>query len=378
MGLVISLPFKRSGTHSNVKTPDHGGDAWAVSSRLAIPVTSIMDFSASVNPLGTSTLAAKAIEGGIQSLPFYPDKDCSRLRDAISLYLQDVSSENILVGNGSTEIIHLFSQVFLERGDEAIVLQPTFSEYEYAIDRNRAKPVASRMRKGFKLDADALLSRITPRTKAIFLCNPNNPTSTTHDRNGVEEILEEAAKRKIMVLLDECFMEFVEDYDHLSFSRESKNYENLIVLRSLTKVFGLAGLRVGYAIGSKKTITHLSNFKVTWSVNTLAQAAGVAALNDEDYLKETKRLIRNERAYLTESLPKIGVSITPPKANFMLAELHGQMTASELKQRLLTHRILIRDCSGFRGLGSRFMRLAVRKREDNLALIQALKELLRN
>jgi threonine-phosphate decarboxylase len=223
-----------------------------------------------------------------------------------------------------------------------------------------------------------VLKSLTPKTRAIFLCNPNNPTSTTLNRNGVQEIIEEAAMRRIMILLDECFIEFVEDCERLSFSRDSKDHENLIVLRSLTKVFGLAGLRVGYAIGNKKTITHLNNCKVTWSVNTLAQVAGIAALNDQEYLATTKHLIRKERAYLSESLPRIGVCITPPQANFILASLQGRMTAPELKERLLTNRILIRDCSGFKGLGSRFVRFAVRNREDNMALLRALEDVLRN
>jgi len=369
--------FRHSGTYSDVRLPDHGGDVWDVSSLLDIPVTSIVDFSASVNPLGTSPLAADAIRSAIRFLPFYPDNDCSRLKDAIASYIEGVSSENILVGNGSTEIIHLFSQAFLGPGDEAIILQPTFSEYEYAITQNGAKPIAVQMEKGFRLDVEVLLNSVTPRTRAIVLCNPNNPTSTTLSKSDVEEIVKEAAKRRIMVILDECFIEFVEDYGRRSLSRDSKDLENLVVLRSLTKVFGLAGLRIGYALGNKKTMILMNKFKVTWSINTLAQVAGVAALGDAGYLDETKRLIRKERTYLKESLSKIGISITPPKANFILANLEGRMEAPELKQRLLTRRILIRDCSAFRGLDSRFVRLSVRTRKDNMALLRALREELR-
>jgi threonine-phosphate decarboxylase len=233
------------------------------------------------------------------------------------------------------------------------------------------------MKDGFKLEADLLLKSITPRTKAIFLCNPNNPTSTILGRSAVEAIVDEAAKRKIMVLLDECFIEFVEDGDKLSLSRYSLNYRNLVVFRSLTKAFGLAGLRIGYAVSNEKSIALLDNFRVTWSVNTLAQIAAVAALSDVEYLDETKRLIRNERAYLCEALPKIGLSITPPKANFLLADLQGKMIASELKERLLAHRILIRDCSAFKFLGPRFVRFAIRTRKDNMALLKALGEELR-
>ena len=234
------------------------------------------------------------------------------------------------------------------------------------------------MGSGFKLDSATVLESVTPKTRAIFLCNPNNPTSTTIAANGVQKIVEETAKRKIMVLLDECFIEFVDDHERLSLSRYSKDRENLLVLRSLTKVFGLAGLRIGYAIGEEKTIALLDRAKITWSVNTLAQIAGVAALKDTKYLDATNRLIRRERTYLNESLPIVGISVTPPKANFLLADLQGLITAPDLKRKLLTHRILIRDCSGFKSLGSGFVRVAVRQRRDNLALLRALKQVLPN
>jgi threonine-phosphate decarboxylase len=333
-----------------------------------------MDFSANINPLGISPRAAAAIRSSVNLLPFYPDNDCTHVRNAIASYVGNVAPENILVGNGATEIIHLFAQAFLETGDEAIILEPTFSEYEYATTLHGATPISVPMKEGFKLEADILLKRITPRTRAIFLCNPNNPTSTTLNRSDVETIVYEATKRKIMVLLDECFIEFAEDGDKLSLSRDSPNYRNLFVLRSLTKAFGLAGLRVGYAISNKQKIVLLDNCRITWSVNTLAQIAAVAALSDAKYLKETKRLIRKERDYLKESLPEIGLSITPPKANFLLADLQGRITASELKERLLAHKIVVRDCSTFRGLGSQFIRLAVKTRRENLKLLRALKE----
>lgn len=376
IGLVTRfLPFRGRGVDSpHMRTPDHGGDIWKISSRLGIPVTSISDFSANINPLGISPRAAAAIKSAVKLLPFYPDNDCTHLRHAIAPYIGNVTPQNILAGNGSTEIIHLFTQAFLETGDRAIILQPTFSEYEYATLLRGATPIAIPMEDGFRLDADLLLKSITPRTRAIFLCNPNNPTSTTLDRSDVEAIVAEAAKRKIMVLLDECFIEFVEDGDRLSLSCDSRNYRNLVVLRSLTKAFGLAGLRVGYAVSNEKNIALLDNFRITWSVNTLAQIAAVAALSDTEYLDETKRLIKKEQAYLKESLPEIGLSITPPKANFLLADLQGWMTASELKEHLLAHRILIRDCSAFRCLGSRFVRFAIRTRKDNMALLRALRE----
>jgi len=357
-----------------VSPPDHGGEVWEVSSELGIPVHRILDFSANINPLGPSPRAIAAIRKSVRLVASYPDNNSRLLTQAVAAYVGGITPANVLIGNGVTELVHLFSKVFLGERTEAIIPQPTFSEYEYATALSGGRPVHIVMRNAFQLEPDVLLSQITRNTKAIFLCNPNNPTSTTHDRPTLEKVVREAGKSGIMVLLDESFVEFADKAKKLTLSTAAKNCRNLIVLRSLTKTFGLPGLRVGYAIGHEETIQLLDKFKITWSVNTLAQVAAIAALQDTSYIHATYRLISRERRFLEESLRELNLEITPPKANFLLARLRTSISSTELKRRLLKRGIIIRDCSRFKGLSSRFIRLAVRKRTENKILLRSLRK----
>ncbi len=360
------------------RLPDHGGEIWRVSSRIGVPVTKILDFSANVNPLGCPLRAMKALRKALKFTPLYPDNDCLQLRRAIASHIGGIEPANVLVGNGATEIIHLFAERFLEKTDEVIIPQPTFSEYEYAASLRGASPKPFYMEGAFQLESELLLAHLTPKTRAIFLCNPNNPTGTTSSKKEIQKIVDEASKRDVMVLLDECFMDFVEDGETLSLARISRNYRNLLVLRSLTKSYGLAGLRVGYAVGHEETIEQMNNSKPTWSVNVLAQIASVAALEDRSYLRRSRQLITRERAFLEESLREMDLRVTPSKANFLLVEIRAPLTAPELRDRLLRHRVMIRECSAFKGLGERFIRLAVKTRSENSILLRALRKELRS
>lgn len=354
--------------------PDHGGEVWKVSHELGIPINKLLDFSANINPLGCSPLAKIAVKRAVGLASIYPDNACTELKRAIRSYIGRIEPSNLLVGNGTTEIIHLFSRAFIERGAEAIVAQPTFSEYEYAaiLQGGIAKHVLGK--DNFELDPDALLENITQKTAAIFLCNPNNPTSTVQTSRTIETIVRKAAKARVMVLLDESFMDFLDNPTRFSLSTATKRHRNLIVLRSLTKTFGLAGLRVGYAIGHEATIRQLENIKITWSVNTLAQTAAIAALEDKAFLRRSRELISTERDFLEKSLQQLGLQVTPPRANFVLARLPSHLDARNLKKRFMNRGILIRECSQFRGLGSHFIRLAVKTRRENLVLLRALRE----
>ena len=355
-------------------SPDHGGEVWKASKEEGIPVKGLLDFSANVNPLGWSPRAKAAVRRAMNLVSLYPDNDCTQLRKSIASFVGQIEPTNVFVGNGATEIIHLFARAFIQRGADAIVAQPTFSEYEYAILLSGGNPIHVYRTRDFGLDIEFLLKGMTERTVAIFLCNPNNPTSTVQDRETIERIVQRAAKAGIMVLLDECFVDFVEDQTKVSLSTTANNYRNLVVVRSLTKAFGLAGLRAGYAIGHEATVRQLERLKITWSVNTLAQVAAIAALKDKGFLSKSRHLVRRERAFLENSLGELGLQVTPPEANFLLAQLQGQLDARELRKRLMKRRIVIRDCSRFRGLGAQFIRLAVKTRQENLTLLRALKE----
>ncbi|MCD6537106.1 threonine-phosphate decarboxylase [Candidatus Bathyarchaeota archaeon] len=355
----------------------HGGEVWDVMSRTGLRRNEILDFSANVNPLGPSPLALESIRNNLDCIPYYPDSDCNLLREVIAKYLGCVSRENVILGNGSTEIIHLFAEVFIEKGDSALIPVPTFGEYEKAVRKMGGKPRYIRLSRDFHIDLESFLHEMEG-AKIIFLCNPNNPTSTLIPHDSLLKIVEKAYVEGALVFLDESFIEFVDEKERFSMVSEIENYPNLFVLRSFTKVFGLAGLRVGYGVAHSEVANLLLRAKIPWNVNCLAQAAAIAALNDDEYLRRTWRLIRDEKAFLLRELRRIrGFKVFPAHANFILINIRDSgFTAAELKERLLKYGILIRDCSSFRGLDEYYIRVAVRTRPENEKFIKALRDIL--
>ena len=355
----------------------HGGEVWEVMSRTGLRRDEIIDFSANVNPLGPSPLALESIKNNLDCIPYYPDSDCNLLREAIAKYLGGISRENVILGNGSTEIIHLFAEVFIERGDSALIPVPTFGEYEKAVRKMGGKPRYIRLSRNFHIDLESFLNEMEG-AKIIFLCNPNNPTSTLILYDSLLKIVEKAYEEEALVFLDESFIEFVDEKKRFSMVREVEKYPNLFVLRSFTKVFGLAGLRVGYGVAHSEVASLLLRAKVPWNVNCLAQAAAIAALNDDEYLRRTWRLIKDEKAFLLRELRRIrGFKVFPAQANFILINIRDSgFTAAELKERLLKYGILIRDCSSFRGLDEYYIRVAVRTRWENEKFIKSLRDIL--
>jgi threonine-phosphate decarboxylase len=355
----------------------HGGDIW--SATKGYPHGRVIDFSANVNPIGPSRMVIKAIRDSLWKIPFYPDPNYVVLKEAISQYLGEVKAGNIIVGNGSTELIYLFCETFLERGDSVLIPVPTFVEYEKAAKRvgARIKYLILNPRQGFKIKSRDLADGIREMpAKIVFLCNPSNPTGMLASRNDLLEVIENASRNNVLVLVDEDFIEFVADEKKYSMISVIKNYQNLFVLRSFTKFFGLAGLRIGYGVACREIINLLSRAKGPWNVNCLAEVAAIAALKDKEHWRKTRALIETERKFLLSELCKIkGFKIFPADANFILVNIRQTgLTAPQLKERMLEHGILIRDCSSFKGLDEYYIRVAVRTREENEKLIATLKK----
>jgi len=285
----------------------HGGEVWEVARRNNVSHRSLLDLSANINPLGPPRKAMEAIKNCLKDIPMYPDSNSLELRRAISNYIGGIGHENVIVGNGSTELIYLFAETFLDEGDEALIPTPTFGEYAKAVMKSGGKPKHVRMNQDFTIDANTLLSRCGPKTKAIFICNPNNPTSTLLLRSGVQEIVDMAAQHGTMVFLDEDFMEFIQSEKRYSFAKDVQKHGNLFVLRSFTKFFALTGLRVGYGVACEEIIEVLHKLKIPWNVNCVAQAAAEAALKDNGYMDKTEKLIEDEIGFLQRKLSRIGV-----------------------------------------------------------------------
>jgi len=338
-----------------------------------------MDFSSNINPLGFSQKAVEAIRNSLGQIPVYPDSTSAALREAIAASFGGITSNNIVVGNGSTELIYLFAETFLEKGDVALMPAPTFAEYENAVRKAGGKPRHLKLPTDFCIRPNIFSGDIKD-AKMAFVCNPNNPTSILTSHEVLTEIIEEALEEDVLLFLDEDFLEFVDEEKQVSLIDKINDYPNLFVLRSFTKVYGLTGLRVGYGIASEEITKLLSNAKIPWNVNCLAQAAASAALTDKEHLKKTRELVRAERAYLTRELKRINsFKQYPADANFIFINIkESGFTSAQLKGKMLEEGILIRDCSSFRGLDDYYIRVAVKTRQENERLLEAFAKVVGN
>jgi L-threonine-O-3-phosphate decarboxylase len=363
----------------NLKPCVHGGEVLDAASKSGLRQEEILDFSSSVNPLGPSKKALEAAKAAFKEIPAYPDSCSNALRQAIASRFSGVSKNNVVVGNGSTELMYLFAEAFLKKGEVALIPAPTFGEYESAVRKTGETVKFVKLDRNFNVDVGAFTGEMVG-AKIVFLCNPNNPTSILIPNEALTGIVEKALEQDSLVFLDEDFLEFVEDEKALSLISKIKNYPNLFILRSFTKIFGLTGLRVGYGIASEEIISVLLRAKIPWNVNCLAQAAAAAALKDEEHLRVTRELVKNEKTLLLKELEQFSdFKVYPPDANFLFINVRKSgLTATELAGRLLKQGILIRDCSSFRGLDRYYIRVAVKTPSENERLIEALKRTVKN
>jgi L-threonine-O-3-phosphate decarboxylase len=360
----------------NLKPCVHGADVLEAADKAGLKRESILDFSSSVNPLGPSEKALEAITAGFGQIPSYPDSCSKALRKAIASHYKGIGKGNVIVGNGSTELIYLFAEAFMQKGDVALVPAPSFGEYENAVRKTGEKVKYVKLGKDFQANPANFERIITAKTKILYLCNPNNPTSSLTSPEKLAEIIEIALAKDVLAFLDEDFLEFVEGEEKLSMIDRVGNYPNLFVLRSFTKIFGLTGLRIGYGIASEEITSILMNAKIPWNVNCLGQAAAIAALNDKAHLKRTLDLIKEEKALLLRELSKIkAFKIFPPDANFIFINIRKSgFNAGQLKEKMLKQGVLIRDCSSFAGLDEFYIRVAVKTRPENERLLAGFKE----
>ena len=326
-----------------------------------------IDCSSSVNPLGPPANAVSAIQRNARALvPRYPDPQCSDLKKSLARYV-DVESDWITVGNGAVEIIYWFAQAFA--GKRVVIPAPTFCEYELASRKAGAQVTLVPLR-DFELVPDLVIEKAAG-ADALFLCNPNNPTgilSTPHVKRIIEQV-----GSKTRILLDECFIELVDDPDKNSMIRLAGEHDNLIILRSLTKSFGLAGLRVGYSVCNPALSERLAAGSIPWNVNGLAQVAGVSALAAKGYLERARSLIKKERRFLRDRIDRMKTfRACKSDTNFFMIRLLVR-NSTEFRDLLLKKTgILVRDCSTFSGMDSEHIRVAVKTHRENMLLVKAL------
>ena len=328
----------------------------------------LLDFSSNVNPLGFPSTVKDAFKN-LSQVSIYPDPNSNELRIHLQKYTGFLKNQ-IIVGNGATEIIYNYCTAFL-RKQKVLIPIPTFSEYESAAKLNGAMLYFF---KTMNLNHDlSEFQDMMEKKHCIFLCNPNNPTGILIKKKNMLKILESAHDKSTMVFLDECFIELVPGGNE-SATSYLKEFDNLFILRSLTKSFGLAGLRIGYGLGNKKMIKILQKIKIPWNVSWIAQKSSIKALSDKLYISKTLNLIRNESKFLSDSISKItGFTCYDSDTNFIL--IKSKIKSNQIQDKLLKKNILIRDCSTFRGLDNNFIRIAVRTHKENLKLVEALRAL---
>ncbi|MFW6149980.1 MAG: pyridoxal phosphate-dependent aminotransferase [Chloroflexota bacterium] len=353
----------------------HGGIDYAELEARGVDPSQVLDFSANLNPFGPAPSVRRVLRemahASPDALACYPDSLAVALRRKLAGHL-GVDMDNLLMGNGSTELIRLLALGYFGQGDTVIVIGPTFGEYEVACRISGASVVTEKVspERDFELDVEHLVAVIKrARPKGVFLCNPNNPTGRYLGSEAVGRILEAAPGS--LVVLDEAYITFVDaTWSSVAMSvGGSTSAATLVVLRSMTKDYGMAGLRLGYAVAERGVISTLRRICPPWNVNAVAQEAGRRALDDEEYLEKTRQELRRAKEFLLEELSSIGLSPVSSEANFFLVRVGD---ARSLRHELLARGILVRDCASF-GIGG-YLRIAARSMDDCRRLIAALEE----
>jgi histidinol-phosphate aminotransferase len=327
--------------------------------------------SSNENTFGPSQKVSEAVLKNMDGIHLYPDPNCSDLRKALGALYQ-IQSEQMVFGNGSDEILMFAAAAFLEKGDAILTSEETFPQYEFV-----GKVFEAEIHKlplhDFSYDLKAIAAKITSKTKIIFLCNPNNPTGTYFSHSQLEVFLGKVPPT-CLVVLDEAYSEFAEAADFPNSLSLLNSFENLLILRTFSKAFGLAGLRIGYGISSAKVIHAMSKVKFPFNVNRLAQIAAIAALDDRDYLEKTKRSVAAGKQYLTAALAKYPIRILATQTNFLYLIL-GQWDP-DIEDKLERYGVTVKSFLNRRGFTA--LRVTIGDATQNEKFISALSQYLRD
>ena len=350
---VTTLNNIEKETSYNLDSCSHGG-IYSTMNFLKVKI----DFSSNINPLGISRYVLKEIKKNIKQISnVYPDRNCTLLKESIAEYIQHGIDQNwITIGNGATELIHNFVRCTASKN--SVIPSPTFCEYELASKRCRMKIDYIPLSKKLQIEPDLIIEKVKKNSNSlIFLCNPNNPTGLVNTE-VIEKILSSINNSKTTLLVDESFIDFLNEVEKKSMISKIKEFDNLAILRSMTKSYGLAGLRLGYLIANPKLIQQLKSYQISWNVNGIAQIAGIAALNDQEHICKTKKTIQKERDYMYSKINKKEsyANALRSEVNFFLIKLRNVNSTIYQKVMLNFHGIFVRDCSTFTGMSNDFIR----------------------
>ena len=382
----------------------HGGNIYKIFREKNIK--EILDYSSNINPYGIPESLKKRITENLEILERYPDPDYIELRQKLA-HLNKVDISNIILGNGATEIIFLFMKVINPK--KILIAAPTFGEYERAVkatERVENSSILGNSNKkedddnsyekqkieieyfelkesdDFKLNIHNLKNELEKKYDLLIICNPNNPTGKFLKLDETEEILRECNKYNTKLFIDEAFIDFLKDGMKESIINTKEDKQNLFVTRAFTKFFAIPGLRLGYGIYFDKNLEkEISEKKEPWSVNNIAEIAGLTVLDDTKYIEETLKWIAEEKTYVYEKLNEInGIKVYETEVNFITGKIDEKLFSEGLnvkilREKMLEQGILIRDASNFKFLDERFFRLAIKDRKNNDRVIETLKKI---
>lgn len=354
----------------------HGSDLEKIEAIYGIKKEDITSFSANVNPLGISYQLKEGLTEHINAITSYPDREYTQLRKCIGEYIQ-TDYRNILVGNGSTELISLVIQI--QHPKKALIVGPTYSEYEHEVSLGGGRSHYFRLKESddFHLNMEELQEALNHNIDLLVLCNPNNPTSSQIDRRTMRSILDACKEKGIFVMVDETYVEFSESAEEITSIPLTEYYNNIIILRGISKFFAAPGLRLGYAIcGNHQLLKEIDSKKNPWTINSLAAIAGEIMFQDEKYIQDTKKLISAERNRICKILDSCpSVKYYPPHGNFILVRILKEgVTSYDLFEAAIRKGLMIRDCSTFPFLDNKYIRFCFMNPEDNDALLKVLLE----
>jgi threonine-phosphate decarboxylase len=361
----------------------HGGLIRKSSQKYGIPESEMLDASASLNPLGTpfehpdSELDLQdLLRTGLEKLEQYPDNRYLEYRTAAASFVgMGTTYENIVPGNGSTEIIRLVAECVIAEGDVVLIPKPTFSEYEM-----QCKVMGAEIKYVDQEDIFDLDGKTLDEAKIIFVCNPNNPTGKLFLKEQIEELAEKCATHKTILFIDEAYIELADPQQSVAYLVEGNDY--LFIQRSLTKSFAIPGIRMGFGVASRKFARVLNNARLSWNMGCVSDTIATALLNMEGganskYLRDSRDFIAKEREFLMQKLSRRGFKPIESSVNYIFVDISDlSMNSSELAERMASHGVLIRDCSSFQDIGKDYIRIAIRNREENERIASTIRQVI--
>lgn len=345
-----------------MKKSGHGGDLKYFSQHYNIPQNLLLDFSANINPLGPTKRLHEILAENIVNIKDYPEPNSESLQIIAQEKLQ-INRKNFIFGNGATEL--LFLALNYQAPKRVFIPAPSFSEYEIASKAVGAEIVYFNLVDDFQNFDLSFLKQLS-HGDIIFICNPNNPTGTFFKKETLEEILLEVNKKGAYLFLDESFIDFIEEENFYTLREKIREENNLFILYSLTKIYGIPGLRLGMLFGKPTIISALYKRKDPWNVNVLAQKAGEFLLKDSTCIIQTKDYFKKERVRIVNKISEISqIKVYKPSANFIFIELKDGSNVEQLQEYLIKDKIVIRNCKNYPKLNNNFFRIAIKNKNEN-------------